>query len=50
VAGRSLAVLAYGQAVRLGDLVCVSRETGVRCEDERSGHGFAVSRGSYDLF
>ncbi|OLT15833.1 hypothetical protein BJF78_15450 [Pseudonocardia sp. CNS-139] len=50
IADPSLPELAYGQGVRLGDLVCVSRETGVRCEDERSGHGFAVARASYDLF
>ncbi|MFD1534730.1 DUF6636 domain-containing protein, partial [Pseudonocardia aurantiaca] len=46
----SLQVLAYGQAVRLGDVVCTSRETGVRCEDGRSGHGFAVARASYELY
>jgi eukaryotic-like serine/threonine-protein kinase len=46
----SLRVLQYGQAVRLGEIVCTSRETGVRCEDEGSGHGFAVARASYDLF
>jgi eukaryotic-like serine/threonine-protein kinase len=50
LADPSLEELAYGQAVRLGDVVCSSRETGVRCEDERSGHGFAVARASYDLF
>jgi hypothetical protein len=47
---RSLRVLQYGQAVRLGEIVCTSRESGVRCEDEGSGHGFAVARASYDLF
>jgi hypothetical protein len=46
----SLRVLAYGEAVQLGDITCVSRETGVRCEDAGSGHGFAVARASYDLF
>jgi eukaryotic-like serine/threonine-protein kinase len=50
VADPSLEVLEYGQAVRLGDIVCTSRETGVRCADERSRHGFAVARASYDLF
>ncbi len=42
--------LPYGESVRVGDLVCSSAETGVRCTDEPSGHGFRLSRQSYDLF
>ena len=50
VADPSLSVLDYGQGVRFGDMVCVSKENGMRCENPRTGHGFAVARASYDLF
>jgi len=43
-------VLGYGEAVRLGTTVCVSRPSGVRCENGATLHGFAVSRTSFDLF
>jgi len=46
----SLKVLDYGTAVRLGTVVCASRETGVRCEDDRTRHGFQVARADYELF
>ncbi len=42
--------LPYGEAVRVGDFVCASAATGVRCVNEASGHGFALSRQAYDLF
>jgi len=42
------AVLDYGTGVRLGDIVCVSQETGMACRTA-SGRGFRVSRASYDL-
>jgi hypothetical protein len=42
--------LPYGDAVRVGDFVCVSAESGVRCTNEPTGHGFTLSRQSYDLF
>jgi eukaryotic-like serine/threonine-protein kinase len=50
VADPGLATLAYGQGVRLSGVVCVSRESGLRCENTGTRHGFRVSRGSYDLF
>jgi hypothetical protein len=50
VADPSLSVLAYGQGVRFGDVECVSKESGMRCENPQTGHGFAVSRAAYDLF
>jgi hypothetical protein len=50
VADPSLSVLDYGQGVRFGEMVCVSKENGMRCENPRTGHGFAVARASYDLF
>jgi hypothetical protein len=48
--GSGAAVLRYGEAVRLGSTVCVSRSSGVRCENGATLHGFAVSRTSFDLF
>jgi len=50
VADPSLAVLPYGQAVVYGGVVCVSRESGVRCTNPATGHGFRVARASYELF
>jgi hypothetical protein len=50
VADPGLRVLAYGQAVSFGGIVCDSQETGVRCTNRATGHGFRVARGSYDLF
>jgi hypothetical protein len=50
VAGSSLPVLAYGNAVRFDGVVCVSRESGMRCENSQTRHGFNVARASYDLF
>jgi hypothetical protein len=50
LANPSLKELAYGTAVRLGTVVCASRENGVRCEDDRTGHGFQVARAAYELF
>ena len=45
-----LPVLEYGTAVRRDGVLCASRETGLRCEDERTGHGFEVARAAYELF
>ncbi len=50
VADPGLRVLGYGQAVSYGGIVCDSRETGVRCVNRATGHGFRVARASYDLF
>jgi hypothetical protein len=50
VADPGLQLLQYGQAVSYGGIVCDSQETGVRCVNAASGHGFRVSRASYDLF
>jgi hypothetical protein len=47
---RPAAVLGYGEAVRWGSTVCVSRPSGVRCENGATLHGFAVSRTSFELF
>ncbi|CAA9411217.1 MAG: hypothetical protein AVDCRST_MAG66-2051 [uncultured Pseudonocardia sp.] len=45
-----LGVLAYGSAVRSAGMTCTSRETGVRCEDAGSDHGFEVARATYRVF
>ncbi|WP_232664443.1 serine/threonine-protein kinase [Pseudonocardia sp. TRM90224] len=50
LAAPTLTVLDYGQAVRFADVICVSRETGLRCENPTTRHGFVVSRAAYQLF
>jgi hypothetical protein len=50
VADPALKVLAYGEAVQTGSVVCVSRETGMRCTNAATGHGFQVARAAYELF
>ncbi len=42
-------VLPYGAASVVNGVRCESTQTGVTCTDE-SGHGFRVSRASYDLY
>ena len=42
--------LPYGEAVRVGDAVCESRENGVECTVTSTRHGFAMSRTRYTLF
>lgn len=50
VADPGLRVLEYRQAVSYGGVVCDSQETGVRCVNRATGHGFRVARASFDLF
>ncbi|WP_130289934.1 DUF6636 domain-containing protein [Pseudonocardia sediminis] len=50
VADASAAPLEYGQALRSGDVTCVSRRTGVECRNAATGHGFAASRASFDAY
>jgi hypothetical protein len=45
-----LRVLRYGRTWRGGGFLCVSRRTGMTCESLLSGHGFFLSRHTYDLF
>jgi hypothetical protein len=42
--------LAYGKSVSKGSFRCVSRMSGMRCVNRKSGHGFVLSRESYKLF
>jgi hypothetical protein len=50
VADPGLPVLPYGRAVSFGGILCDSQETGVRCVNRATGHGFRVARASFDLF
>ncbi|MCE0766396.1 serine/threonine protein kinase [Pseudonocardia kujensis] len=43
-------VLDYSRALRVGDVTCTSRPTGVECRVGASGHGFGLSRTAYQLF
>jgi hypothetical protein len=43
-------VLAYGHGVRVGQILCVSQSTGVRCEYVPTGHGFTLAKEAYTLF
>lgn len=43
-------VLAYGESIQAGDLRCTSRQSGMTCVSLSSGHGFTLSRNSYELF
>ena len=42
-------VLDYGTGLRLGDVVCVSRDSGMQCQ-AASGGGFRINRARYTLF
>lgn len=43
-------ILPYGEAVRVGSFVCESQSVGVRCTNDKSGHGFTISREKFTLF
>ncbi|MCA2215169.1 DUF6636 domain-containing protein [Jidongwangia harbinensis] len=43
-------ILPYGQAVRVGEFVCESESSGVRCRNLKSEHGFTISRDAYTVF
>jgi len=43
-------VLDYGRALRVGDVTCTSRQTGVECRVGASDHGFSMSRTAYQFF
>ncbi|GAY09932.1 serine/threonine-protein kinase [Pseudonocardia sp. N23] len=44
------AVLDYGRSLRVGDVTCTSRTSGVECKVGSSGHGFSMSKGAYQFF
>jgi len=43
-------ILAYGKAAQVGDFVCTSASSGVRCTHAPSGHGFTLARQEYTVF
>jgi hypothetical protein len=43
-------VLGYGDSVSRGRFRCTSQESGMRCVNKRSGHGFFLAKQSYRLF
>ncbi|GJF07072.1 serine/threonine-protein kinase [Pseudonocardia sp. D17] len=43
-------VLDYGRSLRVGDVTCTSRTTGVECRVGASGHGFSMSKSGYQWF
>ena len=47
---RSASSLDYDQALRRGEVTCVSRRDGVECRDASTGHGFAVARADYRVY
>jgi hypothetical protein len=49
-AGGSVTLLAYGKKITVGDLVCKSEKTGVRCSDKSSGKGFTLARAGIGTF
>jgi hypothetical protein len=50
LAGSATRTLEYGQALRAGPIRCDSTPRSLTCEDEKSGHGFALAKATYDLF
>lgn len=42
--------LAYGSAITGGPIRCESAQSGMTCRDAGTGHGFTISRESYQLF
>ena len=43
-------VLEYGSVAERGTVRCASEESGMRCEDSSTGHGFEVARATVELF
>jgi hypothetical protein len=43
-------VLAYDHGYRVGRFVCTGRAAGVTCKNERTGHGFFISRDKTRVF
>jgi len=50
VLGAATTTLAYGNALRSGDLLCDSESVALRCVDEKTGHGFTLAVAQYSLF
>lgn len=50
VGGGETPLREYGRPMRAGPLYCVARESGLRCENIETGHGFELSQADYELF
>lgn len=48
--GQPVRTLQYGESISVGTVTCVSTADGMFCEDERTHHGFAVSRSTYEEY
>lgn len=46
---RELAVLNYGQTVKVREISCTSLRTGVECRNAKTGGAFTISRSKYSL-
>jgi uncharacterized protein DUF6636 len=42
--------LEYGQTSKVGPYRCISAEAGITCQDSRTGHGFFLSKQTYELY
>ncbi|WOQ18000.1 DUF6636 domain-containing protein [Raineyella sp. W15-4] len=47
--GSSIPTLAYGQAVRMGDMMCFSQSNGVSCSSNLTGDSIFLARERYEL-
>lgn len=50
VLGATTMTLAYGSALRSGDLLCDSESVALRCIDQKTGHGFTLAVAQYSFF
>ncbi|MFC4947679.1 protein kinase domain-containing protein [Pseudonocardia sp. GCM10023141] len=50
VADATLVVLGYGEGVQLDSVVCVSRESGLSCQNPTTHHGFLLSRETFEVY
>ena len=42
--------LPYGDSISAGVIHCTSMESGMKCRDTQTGHGFSIARQGYQLF
>lgn len=48
--GTSEITLEYGEGLRSGTVRCDSENSGLTCQDEKSGHGFTLASSRYTVF
>lgn len=49
-AGDTVTTLDYGESAKSEGFACFSDEDGMRCWNQRSGHGFKIARAGYSTF